>query len=310
VTPGLSSEEQRLLAAHIRYLRDLGTGWGASRAESLTRELASGWLSPLDLGLPAAEHVLALADRVSHQHPRVHALQLDPPAGDRLAQLLDAPLAGPMASVDAVCDLIEGVGADRQARIFASPGFSHRSMVRMELAEGVPLPAPSDRFEIRPLQPSDRAAFVASYARIYPEPQGDYWLTPYTSVEEDARAFFDQFLTPVGEWGPKLIRSGSLACICDGRLAGTILAGRSRQGEDHLYGLAVDPNFQRRGIGRALLAESIARLRRAGGGAVSLSVVRGGIAHGMYGSVGFREIPPPAGRMPGYWMRGPPAQGT
>jgi ribosomal protein S18 acetylase RimI-like enzyme len=296
-------ESEELFAAHGRYLRSLRTVWAESRIASLSRQLSSGWLFSLSLPESSPGEILALADRASGRGLRIHAIQVSRPSSDRLNDFLlgvDRSSNGPLL---AVSDLLEGISADAQKRLFEGRGFWHREMILMELGERASLPPVPKEHRFRPLVPGDRAGFVSSYARVYAEPQGDYWLDPSADVEADARKFFDQFLEPSGTWNEKIIRDASLVYEADGRVVGSVLVGRTRAGQPHVFGLEVDPAFQRRGIGRALLLQALHRLRADRRGPVTLSVIRNDVAHRLYSALGFRLVPPPAGLLPGYWVR-------
>ncbi len=218
-----------------------------------------------------------------------------------LLRALDRPRLGRLFGVS---DLLEGIGAAAQDRLFGELGFWHRAMVRMELPAQTRVPAAPAGFRCRGLTPADRAPFVASYVRVYDEPQGDYWLSPSPDVETDGRRFFDQFVAPDGGWSTKIVPEASLASEAGGRIVGSVVAGRTRSGDGHIFGLAVDPEHQGKGIGRSLLLEALGRIRPTVDGPVSLSVIRNSVAFRLYGSLGFREVPPPEGLLPGYWIRG------
>ena len=54
---------------------------------------------------------------------------------------------------------------------------------------------------------------------------------------------------------PEYLKYDLLVAVCDGRVAGFVVARRLAEGEGELLNLAVDPAFRRRGIGRRLVAE-------------------------------------------------------
>lgn len=92
-----------------------------------------------------------------------------------------------------------------------------------------------------------------------------------------------------------------LAMLCQGwcqdRLAGFALL-RIAADEAELLTLAVAPEFRRRGLARALLAQSCARARRAGARALFLEVAEtNSAALALYASGGFAE----RGRRCGYY---------
>jgi len=76
----------------------------------------------------------------------------------------------------------------------------------------------------------------------------------------------------------------------EGRLAGFAIGYLRRPGLGGVLTLDVDPGQRRRGLGRALFTELLARLERAGAGEVRLEVdVRNASAIAFYRSFGFRR---------------------
>ncbi len=292
-----------LLALPQRFLRSLPTRWGPSRAEALMRQREAGWLVPILWTAPNRHAVLAWVERSSNRGLRVHGIRPTCSSPDLLAERLDALDRSKDGPVDAVCGLMEDIRPDRQALVFEPRGFRYRLLVEMELPAGTRLPSVPEGLRLRLLAPEDRDAFVSLYARAYVEPWGPYWLEPSPNVEADGRMFFDRFISPSGEWNSSLIRKGTLAYGEGARMTGSVVMGRDNSGRPYLAGLMVDPAFQWRGIGRALLLRSLHEVRRLTGDPVALSVLRGGPAYGLYGSVGFREVGLPAFRLPGYWIR-------
>ena len=292
-----------LAAAHARFLRGLGTAWGAARIADLKRGLADGWLFPVRLAESSTESVWCVADRSSPRGVRVHALQLRESTPRSLEAVLDDSVWSTDRPLFAMTDLVEGVSEKLQTRLLGARGFWHRAMVRIELPDGAAVRRVPSHPGFRHALPSDRDLFVSHYRRVYREPQGDYWLSPSPTVEVDAQRFFDQFLDSPSTWNRKIATNGSIVLVAEGRMIGSVFAGWTRDGAAHVFGLAVDPDRQRAGIGRALLLESLHWLREAGAGPIALSVLRGTPAHRLYGSVGFEEVPPPKGILPGYWIR-------
>jgi GNAT superfamily N-acetyltransferase len=99
--------------------------------------------------------------------------------------------------------------------------------------------------------------------------------------------------TLTGAWGPVLWYASRVA------EAGSLLAGASIivRDEAHQYQpllafILTDPDWQRRGIGRRLIEESIARLDSAGVSELHLAVTRGNPATRLYERLGFRTVPP------------------
>lgn len=105
---------------------------------------------------------------------------------------------------------------------------------------------------IRPFRPSDEAAVVGVWERAgLTRP----WNDPHKDIRRKLRVRPDLFL--VAE--------------LDGVVAGTIMAGYDGH-RGWIYYLGVDPAYQRRGVGRALMAEAERLLREAGCPKINLQV--------------------------------------
>lgn len=86
-----------------------------------------------------------------------------------------------------------------------------------------------------------------------------------------------------------------------GRLVGFAIGYLRRPGLGGVLTLDVEPEQRRRGVGRALFAELLARLERAGASEVRLEVdVRNAGAQAFYRAFGFRKL----GRIPDYYGEG------
>jgi [ribosomal protein S18]-alanine N-acetyltransferase len=93
---------------------------------------------------------------------------------------------------------------------------------------------------------------------------------------------------------PEYFKYDLLVALCDGRVAGFVVARRLAEGEGELLNLAVDPAFRRRGIGRRLVAEVTSFYP----GVLWLEVRDSNVdARKFYQSLGFRE----AGFRAGYY---------
>jgi ribosomal protein S18 acetylase RimI-like enzyme len=105
---------------------------------------------------------------------------------------------------------------------------------------------------IRPFLPADEAAMVALWRKCdLVRPQNN----PHKDIARKRAVASDLFL--IAE--------------VDGRIAGSVMCGY----EGHrgwINYLAVDPDFQRRGIGRALMAEAEKKLRAVGCPKINLQV--------------------------------------
>ncbi len=203
----------------------------------------------------------------------------------RLAGLVDALAAGPPAIL-----AVYAYGADAASRAdLEAAGFSvarrHAELVRPDLA-GIPDPSLPDGFEIRPIDPADRAmhrrvfdADVAAFA--------DHWGDVDASDEA-----FEAFLgDPL--FDPHLWR----VAFCGDEIAGQVLSFMEPVHSDGTRigwteSISVQRPHRRRGIARALLADSLRAVRDAGATCAALGVDTGNPnqALRLYESLGFRIV--------------------
>ena len=124
--------------------------------------------------------------------------------------------------------------------------------------------------ELRPVRPSDLDALARLHARCFP---GESW---------DAPALASILAMPGA--------SGRLAGVEGGVPCGLALALVAAEDAEILT-LGVDPDWRRRGVARALLADLIARVRRDGARRLVLEVATDNdAARRLYEAHGFRPI--------------------
>lgn len=292
-----------LSAAHRTYLTGLPMSHAATRMETLEQGLQSGWLFPYVWEVRPRLDAWFLADRPSNRGLRIHALQMTEHSSDSVATLLDQLDQSETQPVYAISDLLEGIGVEEQHELFEPRGFSYRALVEMKSEWRSSSDERPSGFDFRPFVPGDRDAFVSLYSRVYREPEGDYWLLHSPDVKSDASVFLGQFLTDQGEWTSRLIARASLVHEIDGHMVGNVILNLSRSGDFHVAGLMVDPDLQRKGIGRSLLRSAFSRLGDSRSKHVSLVVIQGSDAYRLYRAEGFREVPAPRGLRPSYWVR-------
>lgn len=109
-----------------------------------------------------------------------------------------------------------------------------------------------------------------------------------------AQALADAHDTLGGKWGP-VIDEACLAAVDGGRVVAAVIAVRDA---DHdlspLLAFALtDPAWQKRGIGRALIEDCIARLCSLGISELHLAVTPGNPAQRLYERIGFNVVAAP-----------------
>jgi ribosomal protein S18 acetylase RimI-like enzyme len=271
--------------------------------ESLEQGLQTGWLSTYVREVRPGVDAWFLADRPAGRGLRIHALQLTESHPEAVATLVDALDRSESGPVYAISDLLQEISIEDQRKLFESRGFSYRALVEMESEGRVPFEKSPNDFDFRLFVPQDRDAFVSLYSRVYSEPEGDYWLFHSPDVGTDASVFLDQFISETDTWANRFVAEASLVREIAGRMIGNVIVERSSSGVIHVSGLMVDPDYQRQGIGRALLRCALNRLGGSGSERVTLVVIRDSAAYRLYRAEGFREVPPPQGLRPSYWVR-------
>jgi GNAT superfamily N-acetyltransferase len=108
-----------------------------------------------------------------------------------------------------------------------------------------------------------------------------------------ADASADAAGTLTGGWGPVLWYASRVAEAGQALAAASIVVRDQAHQDQPLLAFALtDPGWQRRGLGRRLIEESIARLGSAGIGELHLAVTRGNPATRLYERLGFQVVPP------------------
>ncbi|TDA31980.1 MAG: ribosomal-protein-alanine N-acetyltransferase [Hadesarchaea archaeon] len=76
----------------------------------------------------------------------------------------------------------------------------------------------------------------------------------------------------------------------DGKLVGYLICTMRWGGIGHILSIAVDPEYRRRGVGRALIQRALERLRKEGATAVRLEARKSNLgARAFYSVLGFKE---------------------
>jgi GNAT superfamily N-acetyltransferase len=148
-----------------------------------------------------------------------------------------------------------------------------------------PLVVMPGRVQVRVLRAADEAALG-----------GLMWLAFRGGMDDEyggpADAQADASGALAGRWGP-VVWHASLAAEVESALvsAVVIVLDDAHDGLPLLAFAVTDPVFQRRGIGRGLIEESIRRLDAAGVKELHLAVTRGNPAFALYQRLGFEVVP-------------------
>ncbi len=138
---------------------------------------------------------------------------------------------------------------------------------------------PTTAFEIREFRPGDETAF---------RELNEEWIKFYFVLEPKDVASLCEPRKTILDGGGRI-----LFAVRDGRPVGCCALMAVAPGEYEVAKMAVTPSCQGSGIGRRLLAETVALARRMGARRLSLETnSRLGPAIHLYESLGFRHIPP------------------
>ncbi|MDO5677028.1 MAG: GNAT family N-acetyltransferase [Propionibacteriaceae bacterium] len=157
-------------------------------------------------------------------------------------------------------------------------------LLSLTLPATAPEPAPGIR--LRPMSEADAEALAHLYLAAYPPEVG---AADLEEAREEMRASF------AGEYG-ELRPDASLLALIDGDPAGAVMTTTHSIWDEDLEGpfiidLFADPQFQGRGVGRALVSAAVSACSQAGDGTLSLRVGEGTspAAFRLYESLGFRH---------------------
>jgi mycothiol synthase len=213
--------------------------------------------------------------------------------GWQIGRLVELAAANPPSPADRPAVLAAHVtGRDDASRaLLEAAGFANvrrnASLVRPDFADVPDLPLP-DGFELRPIDPTDRAM----HRRVFDAANvafADHWGNSESDGSESSyRAF-------IGDpaFRPDLWR----VAFHGDEIAGQILnflepAGEAGKVLGMTESISVQPRFRRRGLARALLAESLRAVRDAGATCAALGVDTDNArrAFDLYESLGFRIV--------------------
>lgn len=197
--------------------------------------------------------------------------------------------SGPIAFVGRE---LAGLPPESESELMADLGFGRYGRSEMRFPASVPPPeVPVPRgISFRPPVDGDRAALATLHRRAYDGGLDRYlFLAELDPVRDAERAVAETFAGRHGEFlsGPSIVAEQS------GSAVGACLVVRASYGP-LIVDVMVDPGHQGRGLGRAMVSASVARLRAAGETVIALNVTEGNAsAVRAYAAVGFvRTIGP------------------
>ncbi len=208
------------------------------------------------------------------------------------------PTRGP---VFVIPDGLPGLLADDQAAVLEAADWIRLEEVTLVFPSSAPVPGATlgRDWTIRPPTADDRPALLTLAARAYREYPGQLgW--PQVDLERDLTLYLDQ----LGTGRHRVIASATFVLVVGPSLAGHIVTSRDDHGP-FIDSVQVDPRWQGRGIGRALLVRSLQALRDAGS-SEEVAVVylrQNSRAGSLYRSVGFVPTAQRRHVDPGLWVR-------
>ena len=158
---------------------------------------------------------------------------------------------------------------------------------------------------MRTIRQADLEQVVGLYVRAYAERPGEFWTSGRPDNWANARDDVMSHIDSRGEWSTNFLADASVVWDAGGRVVGAVLVEENRKDHPFVEDAIVEPEFQRRGIGRALMEAAIDRIMQREPRTIELAAVRFGAPYRLYHRLGFDEVPPPAGSLDGDWVRGP-----
>lgn len=293
-----------LALRHRRFLEETFPAWGHRQASALAEQSAKGYLRRFVWRPKHGEGAGLVWLQPLPTSVRVHGVWVEPASSASVSSLLEAIEKGPLGAITAVTDVLPGLDRSQQVGFFAPRGYWHREKVLLRRTSGGSSMPSSGFAGLRPIAVEDLRALVGVYARAYSDRPGEFWTwsspDPWTEAEADVMGH----AAPAGSWSEEFLPDASFVSDDEGTVRGAVFVSQGRSGVPYVDDLIVDPPFQRRGIGRSLLARSIEALERKGARAVELAAILHGAPYRLYRSLGFEDVPPPAGTLDGHWMRG------
>jgi ribosomal protein S18 acetylase RimI-like enzyme len=217
---------------------------------------------------------------------------------DDIEHEFDSPLAS-------VTDVLPRISPNDQALVFGARGFWHREKVVMRRGPEKPAGIRFTPSEVRTIRESDLEAVVGIYVRAYSERPGEFWTWGRPDNWANARDDVMSHIDSHGKWSPNFLADASVVWDAGGRVVGAVLVEENQRDHPFVEDAIVEPEFHRRGIGRALMSAAIDRIMQEKPRSIELAATRFGAPYRLYQRLGFDEVPPPAGSLDGDWVRGP-----
>jgi predicted N-acetyltransferase YhbS len=301
--PALTSA---LLTRYAEQLATIFPAWGRTQADALVKQWHQGWLTVLVWQSGDAERRGLAFTNQSSRGLQVHGLILEPDnSATLLGFLSDLEEDGP-GPLHALTDMLPGIEPGAQPGLLRRRGFWHRAKVLMRRPVSGPssIAALTREGHLRSPVSSDLEAIVHLYARAFTDRPGEFWVWSSPDPEADAREYLAQYIGPDGSWSLDFVPGASAIWESEGAVVGAVLVESTVGRLPTVANLMVDPDHQRRGIGRRLMQHALQTLDVTNPGPVELVAIRGGAPFQLYQELGFGEVPPPDGRREGHWVRG------
>lgn len=179
---------------------------------------------------------------------------------------------------------LAGIAPATEEALMSELGFARYGRSEMKLERPVPAAPDAGPGTLRPIRPEDEPALARLHRAAYHGRFDRYLFLEEEDEERDSAREVHQLLH--GRWGEPE-PNGSVVLDVEGRPVAAVIAVRRAEGV-LIADVAVDPSYQGRGVGRRVLAASLARLFAAGAGRVYLNVTEGNTrAQRLYASLGF-----------------------
>jgi ribosomal protein S18 acetylase RimI-like enzyme len=192
-----------------------------------------------------------------------------------------------VGTVTFVAGPLLGLEAPAEARVMEGAGFARYGRMEMELRfPRAPLttPDPPTNASVRTVGRDDASALVELHARAYRGRFDRYLFLEEEDEREDARVLVHGILE--GRWG-EFAPEGSRGLERERRLVAATLVARRPRGP-MILDVMVDPELRGRGLGRAVLSETVRALAGSGAEVVHLNVTEGNTpALRLYRELGF-----------------------